>query len=132
MSQLGQVGGEPYWRWAGFNSRVSWCACFVSWCANQCGYIDADIIPFFTACQYKGIPWFQSHGQWQPRGYAPNPGEIIFFDWQQDGYSDHVGIVRYCDGSTVYTVEGNSSNQVRLKEYNINSVSIVGYGIPQY
>lgn len=132
MSQVGQVGGEPYWRWAGFNSRVSWCACFVSWCANQCGYIDADIIPFFTACQYKGIPWFQSHGQWQPRGYAPNPGEIIFFDWEQDGYSDHVGIVRYCDGSTVYTVEGNSSNRVRLKEYNINSASIVGYGIPQY
>lgn len=38
LSQVGNVGGQPYWSWYGFNSRVEWCACFVSWCANECGY----------------------------------------------------------------------------------------------
>lgn len=43
-SQIGNVGGMPYWSWYGFGSRVEWCACFVSWCANECGYIDIGVI----------------------------------------------------------------------------------------
>ncbi|MBS4860895.1 MAG: CHAP domain-containing protein, partial [Eubacterium limosum] len=50
LSQVGNVGGEPYWSWYGFGSRVEWCACFVSWCANECGYIEAGVIPKFAAC----------------------------------------------------------------------------------
>lgn len=70
-SQLGNVGGQPYWSWYGFNSRVSWCACFVSWCANECGYIDIGIIPKFANCQNEGIVWFKTCGLWQDNGYIP-------------------------------------------------------------
>ena len=59
LSQVGNVGGEPYWSWYGFGSRVEWCACFVSWCANECGYIEAGVIPKFAACASQGVPWFQ-------------------------------------------------------------------------
>ena len=58
LSQVGNVGGEIYWRWYGFDSKVNWCACFVSWCADQCGYIDAGVIPKFAAC-VDGAAWFQ-------------------------------------------------------------------------
>ena len=96
LSQVGNTGGAPYWSWYGFDSRVEWCACFVSWCANECGYIDAGVIPKFAACASQGVPWFKERGLWQDNSYEPRPGDIIFFDWDdggQDGSSDHVGIV---------------------------------------
>ena len=132
ISQIGNVNGEPYWSWYGFDSRVAWCACFVSWCANECGYIDAGIIPRFAGCQWQGIPWFQERGLWQEPGYVPAPGDIIFFDWEQDGVSDHVGIVEYVEGNTVHTVEGNTSNSVARRSYPLGSGVIVGYGVPAY
>ena len=92
VSQIGNVGGQPYWSWYGFSHRVSWCACFVSWCGNQCGYIEAGIMPKFSWCD-TGIEWFMDRGQWAGRNYIPELGSIIFFDWGGDGYSDHVGIV---------------------------------------
>lgn len=131
-SQLGQRGGEPYWSYMGFHSRVSWCASFVSWCANQCGYIDAGIIPKFAACQAQGIPWFQQHGLWQDRSYTPAPGDIIFFDWEGDGHSDHVGIVEKVENGMVYTIEGNSNDAVNERKYTLGSSQICGYGVPQY
>ena len=57
LSQVGNVGGQPYWSWYGFNSRVEWCACFVSWCPNECGYIDSGIIPNYAGC-VNGVQWF--------------------------------------------------------------------------
>lgn len=135
-SQIGNVGGEPYWSWYGFGGHVAWCACFVSWCANECGYIDAGVIPKFAWCP-SGKKWFQSTGQWQDghSGYIPKPGDIIFFNFSDDRNStdaDHVGIVESCDGSTVYTVEGNTSNSVARRSYNIGQSSIMGYGTPAY
>ena len=50
LSQVGNVGGQPYWSWYGFSSRVEWCACFVSWCADQCGYIESGAIPKHSYC----------------------------------------------------------------------------------
>lgn len=134
LSQLGQVGGQPYWSWYGFDARVEWCAIFVSWSANQAGYIQDGIIPKFAGCQVGGVNWFKSQGQWQNRGYVPQAGDIIFFDWNGDNWSDHVGIVISSNGSTVETVEGNSGeeNAVKRRTYNINSYSIMGYGIPNY
>jgi cell wall-associated NlpC family hydrolase len=131
-SQVGNVGGQPYWSWYGFGSRVEWCATFVSWCANECGYIETGIIPKFAACQTQGIPWFKDRGQWAERGYAPQPGDIIFFDWGRDGVSDHVGIVESCDGTTVHTIEGNSGDACNRRTYNVNSPSICGYGLPRW
>jgi cell wall-associated NlpC family hydrolase len=131
-SQIGNVGGQPYWSWYGFGSRVEWCACFVSWCANECSYIEAGIIPKFAGCEWQGEAWFKERGQWQERGYTPQPGDIIFFDWDGDAVSDHVGIVESCDGSTIHTIEGNSGDAVRRSSYGVNSSSIAGFGIPNY
>ena len=129
-SQLGNPGGQPYWSWYGFNSRVAWCACFVSWCANQCGYIEAGVVPKFSYVQ-TGIDWFKDAGCWQDgrSGYKPQPGDIIFFDWGDGGDADHVGIVESCDGVTIHTIEGNSSDAVNRRSYNINSSYIIGYGL---
>ncbi len=131
LSQVGNVGGETYWRWYGYNSRVSWCACFVSWCGNQCGYIDAGIIPKFSYCD-AGIDWFKSRGQWQSGGYCPSPGDIIFFDWNNNGVSDHVGLVESCDGNYVYTIEGNANDAVKQLCYSVGSSDVMGYGTPAY
>jgi cell wall-associated NlpC family hydrolase len=131
-SQIGNAGGQPYWSWYGFSSRVEWCATFVSWCANECGYIEAGVIPKFAGCEWQGEAWFKERGQWQERGYAPQPGDLIFFDWQGDGISDHVGIVESCDGVTVRTIEGNNGDAVRRDSYGVGSGSIAGYGVPRH
>ena len=124
--QVGNVGGYPYWSWYGFNSRVEWCACFVSWCYNQAGKSE----PRFAGCEWQGVPWFQSRGQWGARGYENNaPGDAIFFDWDLDGVADHVGLVLGRDESRVYTVEGNSGDACKIKSYDLNYQCIKGYGL---
>ena len=130
-SQIGNVGGELYWRWYGFNERVEWCACFVSWCANQCGYIDAGTIPKFSGCQW-GVSWFKQHGQWINNRITPTPGMIIFFDWDGNGMSDHTGIVEKVENGRVYTIEGNTEDSCRERSYPLGDNEILGYGIPQY
>lgn len=136
LSQTGNVGGSPYWSWYGFENRVPWCACFVSWCANEAGYIDSGIIPKYAACR-EGVRWFKEHEQWGDNSYSPKPGDIVFFDWNLDGVSDHTGIVQYVEGDKVVTVEGNTSSgnnadgdhveqKVRGRTY------ILGFGTPLY
>lgn len=131
LTQLGNEGGQPYWSWYGFDGRVEWCACFVSWCAEQCGYLDSGIVPKFAGC-VDGANWFKGNGQWQDRNYEPTAGTIIFFDWENDGETDHVGIVEKCENGVVYTVEGNSGDACRQNQYSVGSSSIYGYGIPAY
>ena len=131
LTQLGNEGGQPYWSWYGFDGRVEWCACFVSWCADQCGYIESGIIPKFAG-YVDGANWFKGNGQWQDRSYEPSAGDIIFFDWEGDGETDHVGIVEKCENGVVYTVEGNSGDACRQKQYTVGSSSIYGYGVPAY
>ena len=125
-SQVGNAGGQPYWSWYGFSSRVEWCACFVSWCYGQAGLSE----PRFAACHSQGIAWFTSHGQWGDRNY-PNiaPGDAIFFDWGGDGHADHVGLVIGTDGNRVYTVEGNSGDACKIKSYPLDYHCIMGYGL---
>ena len=130
-SQLGNEGGQKFWSWYGFDSREEWCACFVSWCADQAGLIQSGAVPKFSLCT-DGKNWFQNQGKWQGAGSMPSPGAIIFFDWEHDGTCDHVGIVERCDGTTVYTVEGNSGDAVRERSYTISSDSIMGYGMVVY
>ena len=135
MSQIGNEGGEPYWSWYGFQSRVEWCACFVSWCANECGYIDAGVIPKFASCA-NGVSWFQQRGQWADNTAEPTPGMIIFFDWDddsgQDGQPDHVGIVAKVENGRIYTIEGNSGDDCKEKSYSLAYYEILGYGVPAY
>ncbi len=139
-AQIGNEGGEKFWRWYGFNERVEWCACYVSWCANECGYIDKGIIPKFAAC-VNGIDWFKEHNEWQDRSesYYPIVGDIIFFDWKddsgnQDGVSDHVGIVTRTDiqNKTIYTIEGNTSDKCAERMYSFDDTQVMGYGTPKY
>ena len=135
LTQIGNEGGQPYWSWYGFEGRVEWCDCFVSWCADQCGYIESGLIPKFSGCD-DGVSWFQSNGQWQGRDYEPQPGDIIFFDWAdengQDGSADHVGIVEKVENGVIYTVEGNSGDACQERKYAVGSNSIYGYGCPSY
>ena len=139
LTQIGNVGGEPYWSWYGFGSRVEWCACFVSWCANEAGYIEIGVIPKFAGC-CNGVDWFRERGQFQDNSYMPNPGDIIFFDWDspngssgpQDGLADHVGIVEKVENGIVYTVEGNTSDSCRERQYSVGYYEILGYGLPAY
>ena len=135
LSQVGNAGGQLYWSWYGFDSRVEWCACFVSWCADQCGYIDSGVIPKFAGC-VNGVQWFKDCGQWQDGSFEPSPGQIIFFDWDnkgssgpQDGQSDHVGIVEKCENGIVYTVEGNAGDSCRQNQYPVGQYEILGYGV---
>lgn len=134
-SQIGNVGGEPYWSWYGFTERVEWCACFVSWCANKCGYIRSDSIPKFSGC-INGVEWFKDRGQWIGNSFEPSPGMIIFFDWDdedgQDGKADHVGIVEKVENGRVYTIEGNTSDSCRQRSYPVRYYQILGYGTPCY
>ena len=127
MGQLGNSGGQKFWNWYGFDSRVEWCACFVSWCADQSGLIESGNVPKFSLCS-DGVTWFQGKNKWQSGGTTPLAGMIIFFDWDHDGTSDHVGIVEKCEGGRVYTIEGNSSDQVRQRNYAVDYGAIMGYG----
>lgn len=134
LTQVGNVGGEPYWSWYGFASRVEWCACFVSWCANECGYIDTGVIPKFAGCD-NGMSWFKNRFQWLNGSETPTEGMIIFFDWisnGQDGTADHVGIVQKVEDNIIYTVEGNSGDTCRINQYPVGDAEILGYGIPMY
>lgn len=131
LSQIGQIGGKPYWSWLGFNFRIEWCACFVSWCATQCGYTQSGQVPKFISCKV-GIDWFKEHKQWKGKNYTPKSGDYIFFDWEPDGVADHIGIVDYYEDGYVYTVEGNSNDEVRTKCYEIDSKNIYGFASPNF
>lgn len=131
LSQEGNSGGEIYWRWYGFEEYQPWCACFVSWCADQCGYIDAGVIPKFSLCS-AGVEWFQARGQFMDSSYTPVEGDLIFFDWGTDGSIDHVGIVVNVEDGFVNTIEGNSSNKVQRGRYATGDSLIYGYGVIVY
>lgn len=129
--ELGNHGGKKFWSWYGFNSRVSWCGCFVSWCENQCGYIKSGTVPKFSYVP-DIVDWAKAHHYWQSRNYKPSPGDIIIIDWYADGTRDHVGFVERCDGRNVYTIEGNRSDAVRRGSYRVGSGTIYGYVVPKY
>lgn len=135
-SQIGNIGGEPYWSWYGFDSHVPWCAVFVSWVANQSG-IGTDIIPKFSGVR-SGISWFRNKGLYRNKNYTARPGDLIFFDWNADGLADHVGLVKKVEGGRVITIEGNtrglgrSENVCESHNYPQGSKYILGYGTPNY
>ena len=93
--------------------------------------LGLGVIPKFAGC-INGSQWFKDRGQWADKSHEPEPGTIIFFDWEQDGITDHVGIVEKCEKGVVYTVEGNSGDMCRARQYSVGSSVIYGYGIPAY
>ncbi|MCI5728284.1 MAG: CHAP domain-containing protein, partial [Clostridia bacterium] len=127
-SQLGQTGGEPYWSWYGFSQRVEWCACFVSWCGEQSGLLQQGCLPKFSSCR-EGMQWFLQQNRWREGGTTPQPGDLIFFDWDQDGTPNHVGIVQGVKNGQVHTIEGNSEDACRKRTYEKDDERILGYGM---
>lgn len=130
-NQIGNKGGRKFWRWYGFRNHVDWCGCFVSWCADQCGYIKGNTLPKFAYVP-DAVKWFKSKGQWQNKNYLPVAGDVVFFDWEGDGSVDHVGIVEKYEGNNVYTIEGNSGDKCKSSVYVVGNNAIFGYGVPKY
>lgn len=129
--EVGNVGGEKFWRWYGFKSHVHWCACFTSYIAAECGCIQSGVCPR-SALVDDWISFYKKQHRWAGRNYIPHSGDFIIFDWEGDGQPDHIGIVESCDGKTVYTIEGNSRDVCRRKSYARGSWLIYGYGCPNY
>ena len=131
QSQIGNIGGAPYWSWWGLDYRVEWCAIFVSWVADQCGYLDAGVLPKMEGVR-PYVDWFKERGQWQGRDYEPSPGDIIFFDWESDGLADHVGIVEKVEDGLIHTVEGNIDDVCAERRYTLGLAPVYGFGSPVY
>lgn len=130
--------GKKYWTWYGLNRHSEWCYEFVSWCADQCGYIETGQFKKFAAVK-AGAAWYIDNGHWLKKGNVPKPGMIIFFDFANkklepilDGLGDHVGIVEKVVDGVVYTIEGNSNDRCMERKYPVNSPYILGYGVPFY
>ena len=128
VPNIGYKGGKKFWKYCGYYNHIDWCACFVSWCSGQNGYIAAGKIEEFAYVPY-GYNWFKEKKRFKKVGYKPSPGNIIFFDWNADGDPNHVGIVEYYNDGTVYTVEGNRDDTCVEKHYPLNCKKILGYGI---
>lgn len=133
-TQLGESGGLKYCNWYGYKYRIEWCACFVSWCANQCGYIDNNIVPKYKWC-LDAKDWFVQRNQWvSGSNYKPKSGDIIFFDWNHNGVIDHTGIVVGTEANgRIHTIEGNADDVVRnSRVIYVGDPDICGYGVPNY
>ena len=127
IAEVGDKGGEKFWSWYGFGSRVEWCACYASWAEETQGYISEGIAPKFAMVS-DGANWFKDRDQWYGADSTPAANDLIFFDWDEDGVLDHVGIVTGVIDDNVFTVEGNSSDRCRQKRYKIGDAVIAGYG----
>ena len=133
LSQKGYHEGPnndtKYGEWYGLNNEP-WCAMFVSWCANQVG-IPEDIIPKFAGCT-TGFRQMTQMGITTKEHIVPQKGDLIFFDWDNSGDYDHVGIVTNADNDYVWTIEGNHDDDVDTYVYPINAYYIAGYSKPKY
>lgn len=137
-AQLGNKGGKPFWSYWGYRQRVAWCAIFASWCADQLGYIEKGIVPYFASVG-AGTNWFIKNGLWARGNIVPSAGMYIFFDsddpegWgPQDGKADHVGIVEKVEDGYIYCIEGNYNDAVCATKYPLGYYQILGFGTPEY
>ena len=132
--EIGYTGGEKYWRAYGFTRHAAWCACFVTWCADEAGLIEEGKVPRYALC-LNGVKWFKNKGRWLDKGTVPEAGMIIFYDrragngYGQDGRSDHTGIVEKVEGNYVYTIEGNWGDKVDTRKVRLDDKTIIGYGM---
>ena len=143
--EVGYTGTSSYSKygdWYGYQG--GWCTTFVLWCFNKAGKqngvtLNGVIIPRGGNCSSM-ISWFKDKGRYySPSKYTPKSGDLIFFDWTGSGTADHVGIVNYTSGTTVYTIEGNCSGKVKARKYTKkgskpynNISSIIGYASPKF
>lgn len=123
---IGNYADHPGW-----NQYTPWCACFLSWAADQKkASIDGD--PPRFANVDTGMEGFQKSGKWRSPNDANNnpiPGDYVFFDWDRDSDPDHVGAVLCVKDGFLYTIEGNSGGRVAVQRYSLGDSRIVGYGV---
>ena len=115
----------------GWNQYTPWCACFLSWAADQ-KKASIDGAPPRFADVDEGMKGFKDSRMWRERGDANNmpiPGDYVFFDWDGGTDPDHVGAVLCVEGDFLYTIEGNSGGRVALNCYPKNDPRIMGYGV---
>lgn len=133
------IGGKGYFsEWyignyadnPGWNQYTPWCACFLSWAADQ-KKASIDGAPPRFANVDEGMEKFKdgSYGRWRDSGTEPIPGDYVFFNWDGDSDPDHVGAVLCVEGNFLYTIEGNSGGRVAVQRYDLNDKRIVGYGV---
>ena len=118
---IGGYGQNPGW-----NADTPWCACFVSWALDQCSS-DLLIVP-----KYAHVQDFMASfpiDRWKT--HAPDPGDIIFFDWVENEtkFPQHVGVVTAVENGVVYTIEGNTNGRVATCAYALDDPRILGYGV---
>ena len=132
-----QGNNNKYGVWYGANNQP-WCDIFVSWCAAQAGL--QGLIP---KCAYvpDRLSYYKAKGAYQPRGsYTPRAGDLCLFDFNSNGTPDHIGIVEKVQGSTLYTIEGNTSKSgesgngegVFRKSRSLSSRGVLGFCLPAY
>lgn len=140
---IGEDLGSTFSKWycggsyrAGWDENTPWCAIFLSWALEDTkGEINADRVPKFSNVNEgaKNFGWKTENksgafGSWKTN--APTPGDLIFFDWEQDGDPDHVGAVLFVDtNGGIYTIEGNSAGKVAVRFYASGDARIIGYGV---
>lgn len=133
------IGGSSYFsEWyignyadhPGWNKYTPWCACFLSWAADQMNASINNAPPRFANVD-EGMEKFKdgSYGQWRERTATPIPGDYVFFDWDGGTDPDHVGAVLCVEGNFLYTIEGNSGGRVAVHRYSLSDPRIVGYGV---
>lgn len=147
------VNGKKYWSYLGFNSRIEWCAAFVSWVVGNTevnGQKLSDVINFKSASVAEWMNYFYNNDKLEFKyndncsnlagkngtsvKYTPKAGDLIFFNspsWNGSmpvSFANHIGIVQSVEGDRVITIEGNNSNSVAEDSYPINSCNIAGYG----
>ena len=132
LQEEGNTSGAKYWNYVmggGFSNgdATPWCACFVSWCANEAGLIEDGIVPkSASVATYRRF--YTEKGRFHSStDYIPQAGDFIVF-----GSDEHIGIVQYVENGRVVTIEGNTSDAVHSRSYSIGSSYITGYCSPEY
>ena len=127
---------KPFARGYAMKYTDAWCAAFVSAVSIKLGY--TDIMPTECNCYYM-IELYKKLGRWiENENRTPNSGDILFYDWQDDGVGDnkgvpdHVGIVEKVSGNTITVIEGNYKDGVYRRTLKVNGKNIRGYGLPKY
>lgn len=134
-TQIGYVeGNNNYTKYGEYYDlpNAAWSALFVTWCAEMAG-VKSDVIPTFSNCEL-GRKWYVNRELYKENGeYIPKTGDIVFYDWNEDGVADHIGIVEGVDGEFLLTIEGNYGDCVaKITDVEYKSDEILGYATPKY
>lgn len=125
-------GGKKYWQYIGKKKHTAWCAAFVSWIIGNTEYNGEKMTKYFnfkSQSSGKFIKYCKRHegSTYYQRGYVPKRGDLIFYDWDNNGVQNHIGIVQYVKGGKIKTIEGNCGDKIKERTIDINNKVIFGF-----